>query len=48
MEPLTHGAIRFRHGGNLGEHGAFPVRLARAHLLNALLHRGPFLSRESL
>ena len=27
MEPLGHGAIRFRHLGDLREHGAFPVRL---------------------
>jgi len=30
VEPLAHGAIRFRHLGDLREHGAFPVRLARA------------------
>ncbi len=30
MEPLAHGAIRFRHRGDLREHGAFPVRLVRA------------------
>src|SRR6267378_230672 len=56
MEPLAHGAIRFRHLGDLREHGAFPVRLVRAragargrlHLLDALLHRGSFLVRESL
>src|SRR5881409_2379193 len=56
MEPLGHGAIRFRHLGNLREHVAFPVRLLRARaaarfrlqLLGALLHRGSFLVRESL
>ena len=30
MEPLAHGAIRFRHLGDLREHGALPVRLVRA------------------
>src|SRR4029077_8713966 len=30
MEPLTHGAIRFRHRGNVCEHRAFSVRLVRA------------------
>ena len=30
MEPLAHGAIRFRHLGDLREHGAFPVRLVLA------------------
>ena len=30
MEPLAQGAIRFRHRGDLREHGAFPVRLVRA------------------
>src|SRR5438034_9121279 len=56
MEPFGHGAIRFRHVGNLREHVAFPVRLLRARsaarfrlqLLGALLHRGSFLVRESL
>ena len=54
MEPLGHGAIRFRHLGDLREHGAFPVRLVlararfRLQLLGALLHRGSFLVRESL
>jgi len=33
MEPLAHGAFRFRHLGDLREHGAFPVRLARLQLL---------------
>src|SRR5437879_4738904 len=55
MEPLGHGAIRFRHLGNLREHVAFRVRLLRARaaarfrlqLLDALLHRGSFLVRES-
>src|SRR5207249_6321794 len=56
MEPLAHGAFRFRHPGDLREHGAFPVRLVlaraaargRLQLLDALLHRGSFLFRESL
>src|SRR6266498_2589331 len=56
MEPLGHGAIRFRHLGNLREHVPFAVRLFRARaaarfrlqLLGALLHRGSFLVRESL
>src|SRR5437867_810709 len=48
MEPLGHGAIRFRHLGNLREHVAFPIRLVRLQLLGALLHRGSFLVRESL
>src|SRR3989441_5856223 len=49
MERLAHGAIRFRHPGDLREHSAFPVRLARAlQLLDALLHRDSFLVRESL
>src|SRR2546425_8938453 len=51
MEPLAHGAIRFRHLGDLREHGAFGVRLVRARaaarghpqLLDALLHRDSFL-----
>src|SRR5881275_1218160 len=55
MEPLGHGAIRLRHLGDLREHVAFPIRLARAwaaarlrlQLLNALLHRSSFLVRES-
>src|SRR5881296_2345836 len=55
MEPLGHGAILFRHLGDLREHVAFPIRLARAwaaarlrlQLLNALLHRSSFLVRES-
>src|SRR2546429_346158 len=56
MEPLGHGAIRFRHLGNLREHVAFPVRLLRARaaarfrlqLLGAFLHCDAFLVRESL
>src|SRR2546427_9601663 len=56
MEPLGHGAIRFRHLGNLREHVAFPVRLLRARaaarfrlqLFDTLLHRGSFLVRGSL
>src|SRR5437763_12503849 len=54
MEPLGHGAIRFPHRRDLREHVAFPVRLVlvrargRLQLLAALLHRGPFLVRESL
>jgi hypothetical protein len=53
MEPLAHGAIRFRHFGDLREHGALLVRLGaaargRLQLLGAVLHRGSFLVRESL
>src|SRR3990172_1063883 len=56
MEPLGHGAIRFRHLGDLREHVVFPLRLARTwsaargrpELLGALLYRGAFLVRESL
>src|SRR2546425_2731389 len=48
MEPLAHGAIRFFHGGDLCEHGGFPIRLGRLQLLDALLHRASFLVRESL
>src|SRR5438093_1327392 len=56
MEPLAQGAIRFRHLGDLREHGAFPVRLVlaraaarcRLQLLDTLLHRDSFLFRESL
>src|SRR5918998_4146921 len=55
MEPLGHGAILIRHLRDLREHVAFPVPLARARaaarlrlrLSGALLHRGPFLVRES-
>src|SRR2546429_4629314 len=56
MEPLGHGAIRFRHLGNLREHVTFPIRLLRARtsarfrlqLLGAFLHCDAFLVRESL
>src|SRR5437763_17098992 len=56
MEPLGHGAIRSLHLGDLREHIALAVRLARAgaaeplrlQLLDTLLHRSPFLGRESL
>src|SRR5439155_6052238 len=48
MEPLRHGAIRFRHLGDLREHGALPVRLGLLQLLGPLLHRGALLARESL
>src|SRR5207247_4818045 len=58
VEPLSHGAIRFLHRGDLREHVAFPVRLVllparaaarvRLQLLGALLHRGSFLVRESV
>src|SRR5207302_10135285 len=47
MEPLAHDAIRFPHPGDLREDGAFPVRLVRLQLLDALLHRDSFLVRES-
>src|SRR5262249_51336665 len=54
MQPFGHGAVRFRHLGDLREHVAFPVRLVcaraaarvRLQLLGALLHRGSFLVRE--
>src|SRR5215212_590359 len=46
MEPLAHGAIRFRHLGDLREHGALPG--FRLQLFSALLHRGSFLVRECL
>src|SRR5262249_7713303 len=56
MEPPGHGAIRFRHLGDLREHVAFPVRPVRAlaaargrlQLLGGLLPRGSFLVRESV
>src|SRR6266576_2620952 len=48
MDPLGHGAIRFRHLGDLRQELAFPIRLVRLQLLGALLHRGSFLVRESL
>jgi len=56
MQPLAQGAIRFARLGDLREHVAFPVRLARARaaargrlqLLAVLLHRGSFLVGESL
>jgi hypothetical protein len=51
MEPLGHGALRFRHLGDLREYVAFPVRPARARaaarrlqLLGVLPHRGSFLA----
>src|SRR5450759_2951146 len=55
MEPLSHGAIRFRHLGNLREHVTFPIRLLlarasarfRLQLFGALLHCDAFLVRES-
>src|SRR2546427_10923180 len=55
MEPLGHGAIRFRHLGDLRQHVTFPVGLLRPRaaarfrpqLLGVLLHRGSFLVRES-
>src|SRR5436190_14903854 len=48
MEPLTHGAIRFLHLGDLREHGGLVVRLARLQLFEARLHRASFLVRQSL
>jgi hypothetical protein len=53
MNPLGHGAIRFRHLGDLREHVAFAVRRAapargRLLLAGAFLHRGLFLVRERL
>src|SRR3989454_10716083 len=56
MEPLAHGAFRFRHLADLREDGVFPVRLVRARaaaplpleFLDGLLRRYSFLVRESL
>src|SRR5579864_7994854 len=48
VEPLAKGAIRWRHGGDLREHGAFSVRPVRPQLSDAVSHRGFFLVRESL
>ncbi|HSS10849.1 MAG TPA: hypothetical protein VLL25_13250 [Acidimicrobiales bacterium] len=56
VEPLGHGAIRFGHLGDLGEHVALPVRLVgarsgargRFQFLGPLVHRGSFLVGESL
>src|SRR3989441_11407846 len=48
MEPLGHGAIRFPHLSDLRKQSAFPVRLVRPQLLDAILHRSSFLVRESL
>src|SRR5207247_5217271 len=56
MQPLAHGAFRFRHLADLREDGVLPVRVVRARaaarrrlqLLDALLHRDSFLVRESL
>jgi len=54
MQPPGHGAVRFGHLGDIREHVAFPVRLARAdaaargrlQFLGVLLHRGSFFGRE--
>src|SRR5206468_70306 len=54
MDPLGHGAIPWLHRGDRREHVAFPVRVVlagargRLQLSAALLHRRPFLGRESL
>src|SRR5437879_7980726 len=40
MEPLGHGAIRFRHLGNLLQRVAFTILIVRLPLLGALLQRG--------
>src|SRR5690348_14314263 len=51
MEPLSHGAIWFRHLGDLRKYIAFPIRLARASappLVEGLLHGGSFLGRQQL
>ena len=48
MEPLAQGAIGCRHLADLGEHGAFPVRLVRFQFLDARPHRASFLVRKSL
>ena len=47
MEPLGHGAIRFRHLGDLREHGAFPVRLPRAPSAFSSLRRSFIAARSS-
>lgn len=49
MQPADRGAIRRPHPRDLREHGAFPLHLVRASLqfLEALLHRGSLLGRES-
>ena len=47
MEPLGHGAIRFRHLGNLRHQVSFSIRFLRAQLSGAILHCQPFLVRES-
>src|SRR4029453_12596604 len=48
VEPLRHGAVRFRHLGDLREQGALPLLLGLGglQLAGALLHRGSFLGRE--
>jgi hypothetical protein len=56
VEPLGHGAIRFRRLGDLREHGAFPSALpargaaarGRLQLLGALPHRVSLLVRDPL
>src|SRR5437879_484576 len=56
MEPLPHGAFRFRHLADLRVDDVFPVCFVRARaaarrrleFLDALLHRDSFLVRESL
>jgi hypothetical protein len=50
LEPLGYDTVRFQHLGDLREHVAFLVRLARGRLQlsSALPHRGSFLGRESL
>jgi len=54
MDAHGHGAIRFWHLGDFCQHGSFTLRpvLAEARfclqLSSALLHRRPFLVRESL
>src|SRR5436853_5067953 len=47
VEPRGHDAIPFRHRGDLRQQVAFPVRLARLQLLDAVPHRASFLVRES-
>src|SRR5688572_13807003 len=54
MDPLGHGAVLFRHLGDLREHVLFPRSLVlrearlRLQLSGALPHRGFLLGRESL
>src|SRR6185437_5027042 len=48
MDSLGHGPVGLRQLGDLLEDVLLAVRLAAFELSGALLHRGPFLGRESL